>query len=268
MNNLSKKARRLTKRFFLALLGKKQKNVINIPVQLRFGNLLYFFMHAYKHKSKNIFILHNPTMDYWLEYFPNLKQFIIHPNQFKKFDNIDWFTSYYQTFGVDFTKNDLDKFIIEVLAKNDIIVNSISTKDTVINIRRGDFYINRQSTPSSFDQIKYIEQVASYYPDLFACSVVVVSDDIKWCKDNLKIQGCNIIYKDSSPILDFLNLCCAGNLILTNSTFSYWGGYVNHIVNGKGRIIAPNFGSTLFKNQLAYQLDPDWTIVDVINKNI
>ena len=53
-----------------------------------------------------------------------------------------------------------------------------------------------------------------------------MSDDINWCKENLK--GDNIIFIEDEP--DYVDLwlmsLCEHNII-TNSSFSWWGSWLN-----------------------------------------
>ena len=249
---------------------QKQKNVIQIPLQARFGNLLYFYLHCNKSKENN-YILHTETMDYWLDFFPNLKRFIVLPEEFKEnIDNIDWLPSYYQRFDIDFNQRELTFFIESFLLKNSVLEGIKTTDKTVINIRRGDFYGNDKKTPSSFDQVTYINNVIKRFPNLFSIPVEVVSDDINWCRENLvfpsEIDSNSITFKNNtSPVEDFILLCSAKNLIVTNSTFSYWAGYVCTNLSKDNKVIAPNFGSTVYENSLAHQLLPSWEIIDVLH---
>lgn len=265
--DLEKKVRRYVKRIYSYVIGQKQKHIISIPDQARFGNLLYFYLQSYIHQKENLYFLHTITMDYWLKYFPNFSQFVVYPKDFKKYDNIDWLPHYFQEFGKDFTKKDLNNFIREVVFTNDFFSHIKTEEKTVINIRRGDFYIGDKTTASSFDQIKYVKKVIALHPQIFNCKIEIVSDDINWCKENLKLPYENIIYKEnSSPIEDFISICTAKNLVATNSTFSYWGGYICGYLQKGNLVIAPNFGATLFKNKLAHQVDPEWIIIDVLEE--
>lgn len=205
-------------------------------------------------------------MEDWLLYFPKLKDFILFPKDYSKLDKLKWFSSFYQVFNEDFKQDDLNNFIRDYLLKGEIKSQIITQNKTVINIRRGDFYKENSCTPSSFDQVSYIKKVKNIYPELFYYPIEIVSDDIDWCINNFQFLDSVCFREKSSPVEDFIAICTAKNLIISNSTFSYWGGYVCKYLSKENIIIAPNFGSTLYHNHIAVQLHPEWSIVDVINK--
>lgn len=56
----------------------------------------------------------------------------------------------------------------------------------------------------------------------------------------------------------------AWRLIGTNSTFSYWGGYVGDALRGddqERRVVMPWFHQRTLNDGAADQLDPSWTII-------
>lgn len=107
--------------------------------------------------------------------------------------------------------------------------NSVS-----IHVRRGDYVPNDA----------YIKLDDNYYNDAINYiddkkridNIFVISDDINWCKNNFNdsriifVEG-NKDYED----LYFMSLC--ENNIIANSTFSWWGSYLNK--NEDKIIVAP-----------------------------
>lgn len=265
---LQKKTKFALKKLISNLTGYNQKTIIEIPLQARFGNFLYFFLHCYieRQKGNNLYILYTKTMEQWLLYFPKLNDFVLMAKDYSKLDKLNWFSSFYQVFNEDFKQQDLNNFIRDCLLNGEIKSQIIIQNKTVINIRRGDFYKENSNTPSSFDQVSYIKKVKNYKPELFNLPIEIVSDVIEWCITNFQFLN-NVSFKDrSSPMQDFISICTAKNLIISNSTFSYWGGYDCKYLSKENIVIAPNFGSTLYHNHIAVQLHPEWAIVDVINK--
>ena len=121
--------------------------------------------------------------------------------------------------------------------QNDVYRNFIKTaeaelakKSYFIHVRRGD-YLN--SDLYSFDADKYyklaIQHILSVTPN---AHFIIVSDDIKYCKT---YPVFNNIYKTflDLPVLETLYLMslCEKGGICANSTFSWWGSYLNENPN-------------------------------------
>ena len=65
---------------------------------------------------------------------------------------------------------------------------------------------------------------------------LVFSDDIEWCKNN--ITGDNIVYIDSEiDYIDLYLMARCDNNIIANSSFSWWGAWLNKNENKK--VVAP-----------------------------
>ena len=100
-----------------------------------------------------------------------------------------------------------------------------------LHVRRGDFnslWFSKRLLP--FDYYKRaIYKILSLYPNINMSefSIIVCSDDIKWCKsmltrENLNIN-CDINYSDLPvDILDMHLLAKCDCQIISNSTFSWW----------------------------------------------
>jgi hypothetical protein len=260
-------SRKLVKQLLSNIFLYKQKEIIQIPNQLRFGNHLYFFLNCYINQKNNInqYIMHTEAMDYWLNYFPSLREFVIYPSQIKRLDNRKWFSTYFQKFNVDFTRADLNLFINEYLINQEIFITNTNNKRILtINIRRGDFYSNELHSGFRFDQLDYLNKALSSNSIKSINSCELISDDVEWCKDNLNDILKKIIIIDnlqSSPINDFITISNSSNLIITNSTFSYWGGYIAKYLSNDNIVIAPEFGGSAFENNVAIQLHPEWEII-------
>lgn len=92
--------------------------------------------------------------------------------------------------------------------------------------------------------------------------VLVISDDIQYVKQNLKL---NIPFsiEENHFIIDFLLLVNANSIIISNSSFSWWGAYLNTRQDLK--VIAPEFWLG-FKVQKTYPVDiirTSWSTVPV-----
>lgn len=94
-----------------------------------------------------------------------------------------------------------------------------------LHVRRGD-YIQVSSLNLS---LSYYSAALQSLFDLFDQSyfkLIVFSDDIAWCKQN--IQGENVIYSESnSNYVDMCMMSLCDHNIIANSSFSWWGAYLN-----------------------------------------
>ena len=67
-------------------------------------------------------------------------------------------------------------------------------------------------------------------------NILVFSDDIQWCKDNLKFDNLHFI-ENQSDILDMYLISMCNNNVICNSTFSWWGAWINSNLDRK--VISP-----------------------------
>ncbi len=74
--------------------------------------------------------------------------------------------------------------------------------------------------------------------DIGAYRTVAVTDDALWAREMLP-KGLPVEYVSSSALKDFLLMRSADVLIMANSTFSWWAGYLNP--NPAARIMGPKY---------------------------
>ena len=103
--------------------------------------------------------------------------------------------------------------------------NSIS-----IHVRRGDYVALNHSCSASYynNAIKFMES------RIQKPNFVIFSDDISWCKKNLTFKSKNSFIDERYELKDYHELIlmkfCKHNII-SNSTFSWWGGWLNQNKN-------------------------------------
>jgi hypothetical protein len=110
-----------------------------------------------------------------------------------------------------------------------------------IHVRRGD-YLHL----SNYHPVQTVEYYKTAY-DLIGIkniNVVIVSDDIQWCKNNLNFENTHFIENESNICDLYIMSICTHNII-SSSTFSWWGAWLNGNPNKK--VIIPDnwFGLTL-----------------------
>jgi hypothetical protein len=108
-------------------------------------------------------------------------------------------------------------------------------KTCSIHVRRGDYLKLSDHHPSQ--SLQYYEAAIENFDKerLF----VVFSDDIEWCKNEFKKIDKKFIFMEKNTDYEDLYLMsfCNDNIIC-NSTFSWWGAWLNN--NNNKKIIAPN----------------------------
>lgn len=271
------------KKIIAKLLGK-ERTVVITPKGSRWGNHLYMFLHAYiSEKNGTPFkILKLDSMDYWFNEFQNFSKYSLPLNDLRILDEKLTQNIFYQHFNEDFNQNQLEDFITSEILTTEKFQNIIQNKDSIsdknltINIRRGDFFEGEYKNIYGFDQPNYIIHVIDNYllPKIGNINkITVVSDDMIWCKENLDFlqkYTSKVHFPEEcigSPINCLYTIANSKNLIIPNSTFSFWGAYIsNAIFNNHKNIYAPVFGARVNqKNIDSYQLNPNWCIIKDFN---
>lgn len=158
------------------------------------------------------------------------------------------------------------EYILNTLCLPDMTVSKIQEKykdiiadnQTVsIHIRRGD-YLQLQDFHCVQELTYYEKALQHFKKDQY---FIIFSDDIEWCKQLPLFQ--NLPRKCFIQDLDYHELYlmsqCKDNII-ANSTFSWWGAYMNRNANKK--VIAPSkwFGPTGHKD-LQDIIPNSWVII-------
>jgi hypothetical protein len=153
---------------------------------------------------------------------------------------------YFQSekYFVDYRDFILDFFspTLEIQKYIDSKYGDIIKDSTSIHIRRGD-YLNYPDIHPVCD-MDYYKKAIQHFSDKE--SFVVFSDDIDWCKKNFS----NKFYfvEGEKDYIDLYIMSQCKNNIIANSTFSWWGAWLNK--NEVKKVIAPKkwFGSKINHN--------------------
>lgn len=131
-----------------------------------------------------------------------------------------------------------DIFSITDKTKNKLLSkygSILSKKPTSINVRRGDYVGSDILKCGDVPFIKKaMEKIGN--DNIF----LITSDDLPWCRKN--IQGNNIFYCDETVPSENLYLAslCQNNII-SNSTYSWWGAWLNNAPDKKVIVESPWF---------------------------
>lgn len=263
-------------------------NIISCELMGGLGNQMFQAAHAYAQGLKHnrpVFLtpfsntkLQGRPVKYYLNNIFKHFEFTETILNFVKIDEGNWeyseitpsskntvFTGYFQS-----SKNFLgyDNIIKDLFSPDKVNINLLISKypellypNTLsIHVRKGD-YLNSPTIHPTVSK-SYIEQAISLingYTHLF-----IFSDDKLWVKNNLNFSSTTVVDEEDYIEIWMMSLC--SNNIISNSTFSWWGSYLNKNENKK--IIAPSiwFGERGPKNfSDIYQ--SDWTVINVELKN-
>lgn len=214
---------------------------------------------AYKYQNK-----------YWTlrnRIYPNRNTHVIQDNSIDSFygkdlthgdwyirgmwQNLAWFDQYrdriVNKFLWDIMLNDAEQKILEELKQGDAVA---------IHIRGGDFL---NPTYNLCD--------ANYYNNAYnlidkpSKPVYIFTDDKEYAESmfkSLKIKG--IVSHDlDNSIKDMYMMSQSKYLIISNSTFSFWGAYLNTNINGT--IVAPEFAIFNGKSYNKFPIRKEWKLV-------
>jgi hypothetical protein len=136
----------------------------------------------------------------------------------------------------DYKQEILSLFEIDELSKKNLeekyseIINNNNTCS--IHVRRGDFllidFYNKLNMENYYN--KAIDEIGR--DKLF----IIFSNDIDWCKLNFKDINC-VFIENQSDLLDLYLMSMCVNNITANSTFSWWGAFLN--TNKNKKIVTP-----------------------------
>ena len=195
--------------------GLELENVFNVklpPTSLK-AKLLTGLIYLWKkiHPKTNLCSLHNTIVNWDAIIFNAFKSDI----------------SFYEN-----RINWLEFKPIKLSNKNLEIINRMqSTNSVCLHIRRGDFLsIEYMNILANIATVKYYERAIEFVQSkLINTFFFVFSDDIAWCKENMQLSQVTYIDwnigKDS--YIDMYLMTFAKANIIANSTFSYWGSYLN-----------------------------------------
>ncbi len=139
----------------------------------------------------------------------------------------------------------------------------------VINVRRGLYYA-RPGLRAMFGF-----NVAEYVAEAVAATVRmsgaprgfhIVSDDIAWCRAELPRvlpHGAAVTWGTGpDPRSDLVTLAGAERLILANSTFSYWGGFIGDVLHPGREVWVPWLFCRGFDGgDSTREISPHWNVI-------
>lgn len=257
------------KSMLLAGVRVGNRTIIWTPsLGLGFGNHMYLWLNAYisRQAGIDVKVLVTDSQRFWLKKFPLLQELTIERDTVSMFDKRTWGGSplMHQQWGVDYSTKDLADFVTRFIMPS---IESRITQKRVLNVRRGDYYTTYKHF-YSFDIKSYV--VAALERTDPNLDLLVVSDDVEWCIHSLSdVLPEHTTYSRGDAWENFNDVSNAIQLIGTNSTFSYWGGYIGDVLNEdhpNRKVVMPWFHSRSANNGAAYQLDEKWDTLSMPNE--
>tara|TARA_R110000824_G_scaffold56198_5_gene154047 strand:- start:207 stop:986 length:780 start_codon:yes stop_codon:yes gene_type:complete len=161
--------------------------------------------------------------------------FLYNPNEIPK--NNSFLDGYWQSEKY-FKKS--KNTIIKDFSPNTTTIKTLITKypqitnNTIsLHIRRTDYLNSNGYHPvQTIDYYENAIDILGEYDNIF-----IFSDDVEWCKNNLSFDSM-VFVEGNSDVEDLWLMSLCKNHIIVNSSFSWWGAYLNTSKNKK--VIAPS----------------------------
>lgn len=129
-----------------------------------------------------------------------------------------------------------EKFILNLPGKFGKLSQEMQKSESVaVHVRRGDYVTNPNAAKMyKHCTMEYYQRAINYIANNTTkeLKLFIFSDDILWAKNHfLKIEGVTISYIDplsiECPEVDLLLMSKCKHQVTANSTFSWWGAYLN-----------------------------------------
>jgi hypothetical protein len=258
-----------------------RRNINWTPDFMGFGNQLYLWCwaHAASAERPHRMVLMTDRMRYWADRVPEFaRERIIERGAVSLLDRRGLYWAEKEKYSGDprgFTDEHLERFVGEVLLPSPLLTGIDSTPYTsdsviVVNVRRGDYYSDWFRPEHGMDVEGYLRVAvpATIAQDGPAERIHVISDDVAWCRyrlgwiaDHARLTFAS---PDEGPASNFLDLCSARRLVVTNSSFSLWAGLVSTSVHRDNhrQIWAPAFFQRRYGAGRCFEYDQRWSFVD------
>jgi hypothetical protein len=167
--------------------------------------------------------------DYWV-YNEPLFEYKEIPYQGGNLKLIGYFQS--DKYFKDYRKEILDIFDLNDELKNKLKIKfkkELNGNTCSIHVRRGD-YLSLQNYHTSL-QLSYYENAVKYIGE--DKNYLIFSDDINWCIENFNFIKNKTFISNNKDYEDMYLMSLCDDNIIANSSFSWWGAWLNKNKNKK-----------------------------------
>jgi len=158
-----------------------------------------------------------------------------------------------------FNFSDLDK-------NNCAIAKKISESNSVsVHVRLGDYLKPENAIFTNLSEGNYYKNAIEYIKErVESPKFFVFSNDIEWCRNNLGLEDACFVYwnkgKDSFRDMQLMSLC--KHNIIANSSFSWWGAWLND--NPDKIVLVPTKWFNFTDGYIGDIYLEDWIKIDII----
>ncbi|TBR19068.1 MAG: alpha-1,2-fucosyltransferase [Chitinophagaceae bacterium] len=146
------------------------------------------------------------------------------------FQSEQYFSSYKKQFQIDLIIKDEVLTKVKELGEVLKISNSVS-----VHFRRGDFATKSETLlyHGILEADYYLQAIEIIKSKIETPSFYFFSDDIQWVKENFQLPGAVYVSENLSKnhIEDLYLMSCCRHNIIANSSFSWWGAWLNKNVD-------------------------------------
>lgn len=231
------------------------------------GNYLFQISSSYSHSIKNnntyicdvsdVMSPHKPYQFYVKNILRKINFKILEPNyslyyepsfnysEIPNFNSDTKLIGYFQSekYFINYRKEilelfEIDSFTLSFLEKK--YTNLLNQDICSIHVRRGD-YVHLQNHHPTLSIDYYIESIKIIGESKH---FLIFSDDIEWCKNNFDFIPNKTFVTENLDYQDLYLMSMCKNNIIANSSFSWWGAWLNNFESKK--VIVPKkwFGVT------------------------
>ena len=237
------------------------------PSWMRLGNLLYLGLWAEAHPGAR-FLLHPEHAELLERVAPRMATELCVPRSRVPFTAQRVMPWKLEDRGEWFEPSNLQEFIESyVLPGSEIARTPALSGAFVVNIRRGDYYsVPQYRAEFGMGQIAYVSRAVEESIRRNGCPerFVVISDDPSWSREHIGPvlrRYARVEHPEGDAVRDLAVLAGAERLLLPNTTFSYWGGYIGDVLRPGREVIAPWFWARGSQDGRSHQLRRHWTVV-------
>lgn len=263
---------------------RRGRRVAWTPEFMGLGNLLLLAMWAHEGtlSGEPRWIRSTAKLEPWLEVFPGLRQVVLLPGEVRFTDRrVSPWSHAARANGQDgavplHEQVDIDaveRFIRDVILPGSGLQRDgahLRADELVVNVRRGDYYSDPEIRAQyGFDVASYVRVAvdSSVDRDGSPSGIVVVSDDIAWCRASLAwlVEVAPTRFAETAGAVEDFDIVSRGRrVVVSNSTFSYWAAHVGNVLHddNHAEVWAPRFFDRTQNGGRSWLLDPRWSVVE------